>query len=114
MPRLFTFKSNGVFKMTETKKELLCHSCNKVLDLEQNTKVMRSDECPHCYANIHSCKMCDFYDKTAYNECRESNADRQVDKEMANFCDYFIITSSQKSGSDKDDLTNAANALFKN
>ncbi|WP_206611132.1 hypothetical protein [Halobacteriovorax sp. HLS] len=100
--------------MSEFEKGLICHACEKVLNLEQNAKIMRSDECPHCYANIHCCKMCDFYDKTAYNECRESNADRLVDKEMANFCDYFILTNSQDSSTKAEDLKNAADALFKN
>lgn len=100
--------------MSASEKDLVCYSCKKVLNLEQNAKIMRSEECPHCYANIHSCKMCDFYDKTAYNECRESNADRLVDKEMANFCDYFVLTNSQNSAPNTEDLKNAADALFKN
>jgi len=90
-----------------------CHSCNKSLDLEQNAKVLRSEECPYCYASVHCCKMCEFYDSTAYNECREPSADRIVDKEKANFCDYFILKGHSGGGSNKDDLLSAANSLFK-
>jgi LSD1 subclass zinc finger protein len=91
-----------------------CHSCSKPLDLQPGAKIMRSDECPHCYANIHCCKMCDFYDITAYNECRETNADRILEKDKANFCDYFILSGTNNSGGNsKDDLLNAANSLFK-
>lgn len=101
--------------MGSLENSITCHACQKSLDLQPGAKIMRSDECPHCYANIHCCKMCDFYDKTAYNECRESNADRILEKEMANFCDYFILCSSGNNGGDnKDDLLNAANLLFKN
>mgnify|MGYP000450689798 FL=1 len=57
--------------------------------------------------------MCKFYDQSAYNECRESSADRIVEKEKSNFCDYFILKGSGNNGTDKDDLVNAANALFK-
>ncbi len=32
---------------------------------------------------------CRFYDETAYNECSEPSAERVVDKEKSNFCDYF-------------------------
>ena len=35
------------------------------------------------------CKNCAFYDTSAYNECHEIQAERVVDKERANFCDYF-------------------------
>jgi hypothetical protein len=58
--------------------------------------------------------MCYFYDPKAYNECREPNADRIVDKEKANFCDYYKIGGG-KTDPDKerqDQLAKAA-ALFK-
>ncbi|RZF23309.1 hypothetical protein DAY19_05460 [Halobacteriovorax vibrionivorans] len=71
------------------------------------------EECPYCYASLHCCKMCKFYDKSAYNECRESSADRIVEKEKANFCDYFILKGGSDNGDGKDDLLAAANALFK-
>ena len=58
--------------------------------------------------------MCQFYDPKAYNECRENSADRIVDKEKANFCDYFKIGSA---GNDADkarqDALAKAAALFK-
>lgn len=91
-----------------------CHACHKPLDLEQNAKVLRSEECPYCYASVHCCRMCGFYDKTAYNECRETNADRIVEKEKPNFCDYFVLKGSGSGGTDKTDLLSAANSLFKN
>ena len=30
-----------------------------------------------------------FYDRTYNNQCRESEAPRVVDKDRANFCEYF-------------------------
>jgi hypothetical protein len=49
-----------------------------------------------------------------YNECREPSAERVVDKEKANFCDYFEFhrvsgTASEKKESWRDDL----DSLFK-
>ncbi len=96
-----------------TEKKINCHSCNKALDLEQNSKVLRSEECPYCYASVHCCKMCGFYDKTAYNECRETNADRIVEKDKANFCDYFTLAGNGAARDNQNDLLNAANSLFK-
>jgi hypothetical protein len=57
--------------------------------------------------------MCKFYDVKVYNECHESNAERIVDKEKANFCDYFVLSGGGSSGPSKDELVNAADALFK-
>jgi hypothetical protein len=76
--------------------------------------VGRRDTCPSCMADIRCCKMCQFYDPKAYNECRESSADRVQDKEKANFCDYFKIGShgSNPDQARQDALAKAA-ALFK-
>lgn len=97
----------------EASQTIQCYSCSKDLDLSPAQKITRSEECPYCYASLHCCKMCKFYDPTAYNECKETNADRILEKEKANFCDYFILKGGSGSGDDKDDLMAAANALFK-
>jgi hypothetical protein len=98
----------------ETVKEIYCHACSKALDLEANSKILRSDECPYCYAGLHCCKMCGFYDTSTYNECRESNADRILEKEKSNFCDYFVFKGKDGNGeSTKYSLLDTANSLFK-
>ena len=91
-----------------------CHHCHKALDIAAGTRLARSAECPHCLRDLHSCKMCGFYDKSAYNECTEPVAERVLDKEKANFCDYFKLTGNRKIGEDnKQSLLDAADALFK-
>jgi len=57
--------------------------------------------------------MCKFFDPKVYNECLETNADRIVDKEKANFCDYFTLSGGGASRPSKEDLVNSADALFK-
>jgi len=89
-----------------------CFSCQKEVAIQE--KVGRREECSHCHADLHVCKNCEFYDKTAYNECHESSADRVQDKERSNFCDYFSPSSKAGTKSNgKDDLLKAAEALFK-
>ncbi len=66
-----------------------CYRCNAELSIEG--PVSRRDACQKCGTSIHACKFCHFYDRTAYNECREPSADRVVDKEKENFCDYFTL-----------------------
>ena len=82
--------------------EIFCYKCCK--ELEWEAFVPRTSECPHCYASIHSCMMCQFYDKSCYNECRESSAERVTDKEKANFCDYFKLASRRPSQEEKKSL----------
>jgi hypothetical protein len=57
--------------------------------------------------------MCKLFDQKVYNECIEPNADRVIDKEKANFCDYFSLSGSKLSTPTKEDLINSADALFK-
>jgi hypothetical protein len=93
--------------------EIICYKCLKALGLSSFERVTRHEECPSCYANIRSCKMCMFYSESAYNECKEPMANRILEKENANFCDYFKIGNGQKESSGEDPLA-AAKALFKN
>lgn len=91
-----------------------CVYCGETLDIDD--KVDRHDKCPHCSHDLHCCKQCKFYDQSAYNECREVNADRIFDKERANHCDFFIMKGSKgKSGGRKrtKDAKDALEALFK-
>ena len=74
----------------------------------------RQDSCPRCGRDTKVCKNCSFHDRSANNECRENQADRVVDKERSNFCDYFIPRSEGGAGAaSRDQLKAAADALFK-
>ena len=89
-----------------------CFSCGKTLTLLQGFS--RREECPHCHGDVHVCKNCRFYDKFSYNECKETSADVVLEKDRANFCDYFQISDGAGgSNPTKEDLKSAAEALFK-
>lgn len=90
-----------------------CYHCHKDIPVLGAFKITRTEECPYCSWSLHCCRMCKFYDPKVYNECHESNADRIVDKEKANFCDYFILSDGINAGASKDELIDAAAALFK-
>jgi len=53
------------------------------------TPLRRRDECPACGADLHVCRMCEFYDTSVAKSCREPVAEEVTDKERAQFCDYF-------------------------
>jgi len=94
-----------------------CYFCHK--ELEIGERVGRQDTCPHCSRDLHICKNCQFYDENAYNECHEPQADRVVEKERSNFCDYFVFITgggdsrtAQKENS-ADETKRKLEALFK-
>ena len=91
---------------------LKCFSCGKPTQFIDT--VGFREECESCSADMHVCKNCEFYDTTAYNECRESSADPVKEKERANFCDFFRPSSRNGSATSQvDKIKAAADALFK-
>ena len=52
-------------------------------------RIGRRDMCLRCAADLHCCLNCRFYEPPAHNQCREPQAERQVDKAVGNFCEYF-------------------------
>lgn len=99
--------------MIEEASKVICFKCYHTLDFQPMDKLGRQEECPSCYQSLHCCKMCHFYDTSAYNECKEPMANRVLEKEKANFCDFFKLGGGSNSGEEKQDLLDAANALFK-
>ncbi|MCB9030372.1 MAG: hypothetical protein H6619_04915 [Deltaproteobacteria bacterium] len=85
-----------------------CYHCGTELILSDT--VGRKEECQACGYDLHCCYNCKFYDKTAYNECKEPQAERTLDKDKANFCDYFTM-SQGKAGTKGDDKSAAKKAL---
>jgi hypothetical protein len=64
-----------------------CYACGS--EIAPPDPVGRKDVCPHCRVELRCCLNCTFYEPTAYNQCRESQADRVLEKKRANFCEYF-------------------------
>lgn len=67
---------------------LVCWKCGASL-AHLSLPLTRRDECRQCRAELHVCKLCEFYDTSKAKHCREPIADEVRDKERANFCDYF-------------------------
>jgi hypothetical protein len=65
----------------------LCHHCGR--DIGPLQRVGRRDACLHCGSDLHCCLNCSFFEPSCHNQCREPEAERQVDKHAGNFCDYF-------------------------
>jgi predicted nucleic acid-binding Zn-ribbon protein len=73
-----------------------CYRCGH--DQGVIERVGRRDTCLACGTDLHCCRNCEFHDPSFHNQCRESQAERQVDKDRSNFCDYFQFRHDAASG----------------
>ncbi len=83
------------------------------MSLSSGERVGFRDTCDGCGQDLHSCLHCAFYDPSAYNECREPNAERVSDRERANRCDYFAPGEGEGGSADPAAARAALDALFK-
>jgi len=67
---------------------LVCWRCGASL-ADQPVPLGRLAECKSCGAQLHVCRLCQFYDVSAAKSCREPVADEVTNKDRANFCGYF-------------------------
>jgi hypothetical protein len=92
--------------------EIQCFKCHELLNVLE--PVSRKEECPKCFSDVRCCRNCSFYDPKVYNECRETQADRILEKERSNLCDFFKPRKSGANpGDEKEKALSAADALFK-
>lgn len=49
----------------------------------------REARCPACEADLHACRMCRHYAPRLSGQCDEDRAEEVMNKERANFCDWF-------------------------
>jgi hypothetical protein len=64
-----------------------CHGCSVEVEIED--PIGRSARCARCGSELRCCLNCRFYDTSSYNDCVEPSAERVLEKDRANFCDYF-------------------------
>jgi hypothetical protein len=77
-----------------------CWKCGKTLP-NLLLPFSRYEECSTCKADLHACISCKNYAPGLSDACSEDRADFVLDKEKANFCDFFRVNS--KAYSKKDD-----------
>ncbi len=69
-------------------RDLSCWKCGATLD-GVPMPLSRLSECLSCRAELHVCRLCEFYDTKAAQACREPLAEEVKDKTRANFCEHF-------------------------
>ena len=92
-----------------------CHFCGTAL--ETKVRIVKDTECPSCQRDLHACVQCRFFDRSAHNMCRESQAEWVTDRERRNFCDYFALKAGAGKGAAPSDRASHARSkldqLFK-
>lgn len=68
--------------------QLVCWKCGAELR-GVPLPLSRMAECPACKAELHVCRLCQFYDARTTRKCSEIRAEEVINKERANYCDWF-------------------------
>ena len=91
-------------------KQGVCWSCGAELGAAD---YQREGECSKCRKQTHVCRNCRFYERGRPNDCQEPVAEPVLDKERANFCDYFEPSATAyRPAPDPAALRAAADSLF--
>jgi hypothetical protein len=93
--------------------EIECYSCKSKIVIQD--KIAFRQDCDKCGNALHSCVQCQHYDPKVYNECKETMADRILEKQKSNYCEFFSASPKTSAVGDtkKVDLLAQAEALFK-
>lgn len=76
----------------------------------------RNEVCASCGADLRCCLNCSHYDPARYNSCGEPQAERVLDKDKRNFCDFFSAAGKGRADKKQDSAADAKGrleALFK-
>ena len=97
--------------------KMFCWSCGHQFMADE--KITRQSECPKCLAPMRCCRQCKFFHPGSPNDCVESQADYNGEKEAVNFCGYWRPAFSPTpakgglGGSRADKAKKALDDLFK-
>lgn len=69
-------------------EDLVCWRCGATLTAEP-LPLSRRAVCKACNAELHVCRLCQFYHPRVSDQCTEDRAEQVREKDRANFCDYF-------------------------
>ena len=75
--------------------QITCHCCSTTWKLDP--PISRREACPSCSQDARVCLNCRFYDVGYSDECREISAESVVNKELGNFCEYFLPSENKGS-----------------
>ena len=95
-------------------RALLCWNCGQSLD-DVPRPISRHANCSNCYEVLYCCRLCIHFDPIKQGQCDHDRADPPVNKESANFCEYFKPSKNAfepKSDGRKESAKSQLDALF--
>ncbi len=72
-----------------------CRHCG--MAVPAGSAIGRTTLCEGCGKPLHACCNCEYFERGAYHDCRESTDEYIEDKEAGNFCDYFVLAQGSDS-----------------
>jgi len=60
--------------------------------------IYRNTVCSECGGELKTCRNCRHFSPGAANDCREPVSDPVLEKDRANFCDWFTPAADAGSG----------------
>ena len=83
----------------EQEPRFRCYKCGE--ELVFDVKIGRRDMCPNCYAYLHCCFNCKFWNPDVHNQCTENQGEFIRDRAEGNFCLYFTFRDVLDQGDDE-------------
>ena len=100
-------------KMMAYGQKVKCAACAAIVQ----SNVAGDSACPKCNADLHTCRMCSFFDPGARFECRKTIDARIINKGARNDCELFaartVIERETSSSAGSNDPRQAFANLFK-
>jgi len=70
------------------KQRIECWRCGTAVKSAQ-LPIARLEQCLHCHADLHVCRLCRSWNPRYTSKCSHDHAEPPLDRERANFCQYF-------------------------
>ena len=104
----------GTFGILKSQPTSRCAACGGVLPITADSLT----QCPHCRAELHTCRQCSHFDTARRFECAQPVTERIADKRARNECPHFslmvTVERDTSGGSARpDDVRRAFGNLFK-
>lgn len=99
-------------KMMAFGEKVTCAACGAKVASNINL----NSSCPNCNADLHTCRLCTYFDPSARYECRKTIAARIVNKHARNTCELFAprtVVERETSSGAPTDARQAFAKLFK-
>lgn len=108
--------SGPIFAAVEFMSTVVCWNCGRDLaDIPR--PISRHSNCPECFTDLHCCRLCKHFLPERVGVCAEDRADPPVEKENANFCDFFRPANAafqRSTDTKRKDASAALERLFDN